>query len=140
MKGPYDDIIALPHHVSAAHPPMPIPDRAAQFSPFAALAGYGDAVRETARLTNEKIMLSEESKEELDQKLRVILGHLREDFEVSVTYFLPDAKKAGGAYVTAAGCVSKIDLMERYVYMRGGPEIPIDDIYEIESELFDGLD
>lgn len=140
MKGPYDDIIGLPHHVSKTHPRMSMSDRAAQFSPFAALTGYGDAIRETTRLTDEKIVLSEESKEELNQKLRMISERLAGHLEVSVTYFLPDGKKAGGAYVTAVGYVRKIDLLERRVYMWGGVVIPIDDIYEIQGELFDVMD
>ena len=140
MKGPYDDIIELPHHVSKTHPRMSMSDRAAMFSPFAALTGYGDAIRETSRLTDEKIVLSEESKEELNQKLRMISERLTGHLEVSVTYFLPDEKKAGGAYVTATGYVRKIDLLKRRVYMWGGVVIPIDNIYEIQGELFDVID
>lgn len=137
MKGPYDDIIELPHYVSATRPHMPMSDRAAQFSPFAALVGYDDAIRETSRLTDEKTVLSEETKEDLNQKLRIISDHLNDHSEVSITYFLPDTKKAGGAYVTAAGCVRKIDLLDRWVYMQDGPTIPIDNIYEIQGALFD---
>lgn len=140
MKGPYDDIIELPHHVSKKHPHMPMSDRAAMFSPFAALVGYDDAIRETTRLTDEKIVLSDESKEELNQKLRMISEHMTDHLEVSITYFLPDAKKAGGAYVTAAGYVRKIDLLEQCVYMREGNVIPIGNIYEIQGELFDVID
>ena len=139
MRGPYDDIIEMPHHVSATHPHMPMSDRAAQFSPFAALVGYDDAILETTRLTDEKTVLSEESKEELNQKLRIISEHLNDDPEVSITYFLPDTKKAGGAYVTATGYVNKIDPMEHCVYVREGPVIPIDNIYEIKGELFDTI-
>lgn len=137
MKGPYDDIIELPHHVSAAHPHIPMSDRAAQFSPFAALAGYENAIQETARLTDEKTVLSEETKEELNQKLRIISERLNEYPEVTITYFLPDAKKAGGAYVTATGYVSKIDLLKHCVYMLEGPVIPIDNIYEIKGGSLD---
>ena len=137
MKGPYDDIIELPHYVSATRPHMSMSDRAAQFSPFAALVGYDDAIRETSRLTDEKTVLSEETKEDLNQKLRIISDHLNDHSEVSITYFLPDTKKAGGAYVTAAGCVKKIDLLDRCVYMQDGPTIPIDNIYEIQGALFD---
>ena len=139
MRGPYDDIIELPYHVSATHPHMPMLDRAAQFSPFAALVGYDEAILETTRLTDEKTVLSEESKEELNQKLRIISEHLNDDPEVSITYFLPDTKKAGGAYVTATGYVNKIDLLEYCVYVREGPMIPIDNIYEIKGELFDTI-
>lgn len=137
MRGPYNDIIELPHHVSSKHPHMSMLDRAAQFSPFAALVGYDDAVLETTRLTDEKTMLSEESKEGLNQKLRIISEHLNDYPNVTITYFLPDTKKSGGAYVTVTGCIRKIDSLERCVYMWEGPTIPINDIYEINGALFD---
>lgn len=119
---------------------MSMSERAAQFSPFAALVGYEDAIRETSRLTDEKLVLSEESKEELNQKLQIILGHLNEHWEVSITYFIPDTKKTGGEYVTVTGCARKIDLMEQCVYMWEETVIPIDDIYEINGGLFDVID
>ena len=94
----YDDIINLSHHVSSRHPQMPMMNRAAQFSPFAALTGYDDAVRETARLTDEKIELDEYEKEELDRKIQWLGSHLDEHIPVSITYFQPDDRKAGGTY------------------------------------------
>ena len=95
----YDDIIDLPHHVSSRHPQMSMTDRAAQFSPFAALTGYGDAVREKARLTEQKPDLSEEERAELDYKLQMACGPDSEGErpEVRITYFVPDRKKAGGS-------------------------------------------
>ena len=95
--GNYDDIIDLPHHVSETHPPMSRADRAAQFSPFAALTGYDAAVRETARMTERRIELDEGVKAELNARLNCILEHLSEHPQVSITYFMPDEKKSGGA-------------------------------------------
>ena len=127
--GAYDDIIDLPHPTSARHPRMSMTDRAAQFSPFAALTGHGAAIRETARLTDRKIELTEEEKAVLDDKLCLLLDT---DGEAVFTYFLPDEKKDGGVYVTAAGSIKKLDLMERRVVLTGGAVIPVDDIIDIE--------
>ena len=102
MTGKYDDIIHLPHHVSATRPRMPMLDRAAQFSPFVALTGYEAAVRETARLTDQRVELDESAKAELDRKLRLLLS-LPGQPEASITYFRPDERKEGGAYETVTG-------------------------------------
>lgn len=136
MSGKYDDILQLPHHVSARHPRMAICDRAAQFLPFAALTGYDDAVRETARLTAECIELDENSKTILDMKLRLLLDRLSERPEVAITHFQPDERKAGGAYVTIAGVVKKIDEYEHVIIMMDGAKISINHILEIDGELF----
>ena len=104
----YDDIINLPHHVSERHPHMPVSDRAAQFAPFAALTGYGDVVRETARLTEARPELSEDEKAEMDQTLRAVLNTQGENAEIVVTYFAPDARKSGGAYRKAAGKIRRV--------------------------------
>lgn len=136
MNRKYDDILQLPHHVSARHPRMAICDRAAQFLPFAALTGYDDAVRETARLTAECIELDENSKAILDMKLRLLLDMLSERPEVAITHFQPDERKAGGAYVTITGTVKKIDEYEHVIIMMDGAKIPINHILEIEGELF----
>ena len=136
----YDDIIHLPHHVSTAHPPMPAADRAAQFSPFAALAGHEAAIRETARLTDERAELDENAKAVLDEKLRMIQEMLPAHPEITVTYFQPDAKKSGGAYVTATDRVKKIDEYENIVLLQDGTKIPIDDIAEIVGEVFGALE
>ena len=102
MKGKtnYEDIINLPHHISSKRPQMSMLDRAAQFSPFAALTGYDDAIHETGRLTDEKIDLSEEEKEALDRKQQILMERLCDHPALTVTYFVPDPKKSGGAYVT----------------------------------------
>ena len=131
-KYKYDDIINLPHHVSSRHPQMPMMNRAAQFSPFAALTGYDDAVRETARLTDEKIELDEYEKEELDRKIQWIGSHLDEHIPVSITYFQPDDKKAGGAYEEIVDTVRKISVYEHEILLSGGTRIPIHDIISLE--------
>lgn len=129
--GTYDDIIHLPHHESTKHPKMPATDRAAQFLPFAALTGYDAAVRETARLTDCRIELDEMKKEELDNHLQMIREQLAQKPEVIVTYFVPDARKDGGSYVTMKGTIKKIDDRERRLIMENGISIPMDDIYEL---------
>ena len=124
-KYKYDDIINLPHHVSSRHPQMPMMNRAAQFSPFAALTGYEDAVRETARLTYEKIELDEYEKEELDRKIQWIGSHLDEHIPVSITYFHPDDKKAGGSYEEIVDTIRKINVYEHEILLTKGTKIPI---------------
>jgi len=125
----YADIIDLPHQKSGKRPHMPLEDRAAQFSPFAALTGYEDAVKETARLTDERIELDEYSKDVLNQKLNRIKNNISS--RVSITYFVPDERKTGGAYVTVSGVVKKIKEHERLVVMESGEEIPVFEIIEI---------
>lgn len=132
MQNNYDDIIDLPHHVSATRPQMSMMDRAAQFSPFAALTGYDAAIKETARLTDQKIDLDDYEKEEINDKIQLITEHLGEDFEVVITYFQPDSRKAGGAYVDAVGIVKKIDEYDRVIILQDGKNIPIDDILDID--------
>lgn len=134
MTGPYDDMLDLPHPTSTKHPRMSAIDRAAQFSPFAALSGHEAAIRETARLTDRQAELDEDTKAELDQKLRLLTEHCEDCPEVAITYFQADYKKAGGAYQTATGAIKRIDDVQRAVVMTNGACIPIDDIYEIESE------
>ena len=129
--GKYDDIINLPHYISKKHPQMSLEARAAQFAPFAALTGYDDAVKETARLTNERIDLDEEAKMMLDAKLQVIREQLSEKPLVTITYFVPDAKKDGGKYVTINGNVKKIDDYKHLIILDNSLEIPIDEIIDI---------
>ena len=136
MTGPYDDIINLPHHVSSSRPHMSSIDRAAQFSPFAALTGYDDAVKETARLTEKRVELDESRKAALNDRLCIIQDTLVEQPTVIITYFQPDKKKSGGAYVTATGSVKKIDKYVRTVLMHDTTKIPIDEIISIDGEMF----
>ena len=130
MSGPYDDIIDLPHPTSQRHPRMPMANRAAQFSPFAALSGYDDAVKETARLTDSKVELTEEEKVILDAKLQLLVPGM----EASFTYFQQDEKKEGGAYLTVTGTVKKFDSYAREIVLGDGRRMPIDDILELQSE------
>lgn len=132
----YDGIINLPHKQSFKRPQMSRIDRAAQFAPFAALTGYDDAITETGRLTDEKIEMSEEMLNVLNMKFQLLSDSLGEDNEVIFTYFKPDKKKKGGAYVTATGIVKKLDDYERIITLCDGTKIPMDNIFSIEGELF----
>ena len=128
MKLDYSDIIHLPHHVSKTHPQMSMHDRAAQFSPFAALTGYDSAILETARLTEEKITLNEDMQELLDIKFQQLLEPL-----ISITFFCPDKRKQGGSYVSISGTVKKLDLLQRILTLEDGMQIFLDDILSIEA-------
>ena len=136
MSGKYDNMLHLPHHTSVKHPRMSMLDRAAQFSPFAALTGYDAAVRETARLTDRRIELDEEAKALLDQRLRLLADALADRPVVSITYFLPDRRKEGGAYVTVTGAVKKLDLFQHLLVMDTGEDIPIEEILSVDGDLF----
>ena len=136
MTGPYDDILHLPHPTSKRHPRMPIADRAAQFSPFAALTGHGAAIEETARVADRRIELDEDAKEQLDQTLQLLLERIDEQPEITVTWFSPDKKKAGGQYHTATGKLKRIDSREGRLTLTDGNQIPLEDLLEIRSESF----
>lgn len=127
----YEDIIQLPHHRSKKHAPMPLIDRAAQFSPFAALTGHDAAIKETARLTDRKIELDEYEIAALDDKLQKIKEKLKSCPEITVTYFQPDLRKNGGEYVTVTESVKKMDEYTKCLIMNEGTRIPIEDIIEI---------
>ncbi|MHC1722383.1 MAG: hypothetical protein AB9836_04155 [Aminipila sp.] len=139
MTTTYDHIIHLPHHVSTTHPRMTVSDRAAQFSPFAALTGYDAAIKETARLTDKRVEMDEYMKDILSVKLRIILDRIKEHPQIVITYFQPDEKKDGGSYVTAIGTVKKIDEYERIVIMTEDTQIPIDEISSIDGQIFEIL-
>ena len=136
----YNDIIDLPHHISTTRPRMSMLDRAAQFSPFAALTGYDAAIKETGRLTGQRIELTEECRAVLDRKQQVLLENLAEHPEVSVTYFVPDERKSGGTYVTVAGRVKKVDEYQRLLLLTNGTRIPLTEVLELESNLFRELE
>lgn len=127
----YDDIIDLPRPKSK-HEPMPMSDRAAQFSPFAALTGYGDAIDETARLTDHRIELSEEERAELDYKQQYLAT--LDAPTVTVTYFVPDERKSGGAYVTHTGVLKRVDEVESMVVFKDGLRVPLDEVMDIKCE------
>lgn len=135
----YDDIINLPHHISKSHPHMSAHDRAAQFSPFVAVTDYEGAIKETARLTNRRMELDECAKNVLDEKLRIVHEQLGSQPEINITYFQPDEKKTGGAYVSAIGIVKKIDGHERTVVMQDETRIPIEEIISIKGEIFPSI-
>lgn len=132
----YDDIINLPHHVSKKHPQMLLRDRAAQFSPFAALTGHKATINETARLTDEKQILSEDVIAKLNEQLNLIKENIGTNQTVTITYFVPDDKKSGGAYISNTGVVKKIDEYNRTVIMTDKTVIPIEQISEMQSDIF----
>ena len=136
MSGKYDDIIHLPHPTSKKYPRMSVRDRAAIFSPFSALSGHGAAIAETARLTDQRMEVNEDAKVELDRRQAVLLEHIGEQPEVTVTWFRPDDRKEGGIYVTTVGRAKKIDEFKRILSMVSGQKIVLDDIVQIESQLF----
>lgn len=132
--GKYDDILHLPHHVSPTRPRMTMAERAAQFSPFAALTGHDEAIRETGRVTDGRIELAEDQRAALDRKYQLILSALErgEQPPVTVTWFRPDPRKEGGEYLSAAGAVKKIDAAGGRLCLTDGRELPLDAILEIE--------
>ena len=138
-KFPYEDIVNLPPHISKKHPQPSMMDRAARFAPFAAITGYEEMVLEEARLTEERIDLDEGTLSKLNEKLNMIQEFLDEEPEIRITYFEPDKKKKGGAYIDVTGIVKRIDEYERLVIMSDGKKIPIDDIYGLDSNLFYSL-
>lgn len=128
----YDDIINLPRHISKKHPQMTIESRAAQFAPFAALTGHADAIRETARLTDERIELDEEIKKIIDIKLQIIQEQISLNPKITITYFVPDKRKSGGEYITIIKKKKKIDYYNGLIIFINNMEIPINEIIEIE--------
>lgn len=127
----YDDIINLPHHESKKHPRMSLEARSAQFAPFAALTGYDEAIRETARQTDKRIEINEELKRNLNEKLQLIKKEIHTKPKIIVTYFVPDSKKEGGKYVTVTGNVIKIDEYKKKMILENNIEIPISEIIDI---------
>ena len=132
----YDDIINLPHHVSKKHLQMSLHDRAAQFSPFAALTGHKAAINETARLTDEKQILSEDVIAKLNEQLNLIKENISSNPIVTITYFVPDDRKSGGAYISNTGVVKKINEYNHTVVLTDKTVIPIEQISEIQSDIF----
>ena len=131
MNNRYDEIMELPHHVSKTRPQMPLSDRAAQFAPFAALTGYDSAIKETGRLTDERIELDEEALTALDRKYQLLMDTLDDAPEVTIIYFQPDERKAGGQYVSATGTVKKVDTFGRRILLQDGTRIPLDSVYDL---------
>ena len=139
MSGNYDDILYLQHHVSETRPHISNYDRAAQFSPFAALTGYGAAISETARQTDRKIELDDDQIQTMNAALRLLQTHINEQPEVAITYFQPDDRKQGGAYHTVTGHVYRIDAAKGTVVLTDKMVIPIADILKIDGPLLHSL-
>ena len=132
MENNYDDIINLPHHVSKNRPHMSNYDRAAQFSPFAALKGYDDEIEETARLTDERFHLEEERVRDINETLLLVKDAVRQHPLVKIVYFVADSKKAGGAYLTSEARVKKLSEYERKLTLDNNLTVSFDDIFSIE--------
>lgn len=140
MSSAYDDLLNLPHHTSAVQPAMPMQNRAAQFAPFAALVGYDALIRETARLTDQKVELDESVKAELNEKLRLLLELLPQQPEVTITYFQPDNRKAGGSYRTVTKIVRKYRSIDNMLIMMDGAQIPVNEIVSLDGPCFSIID
>lgn len=135
MSQRYEDIIALPRHRSLRHAPMPRIGRAAQFAPFAALTGYDAAVQETARLTQRQLEVDEEGLMLMDEKLHALLEIIRGQPQVTITFFEPDAKKAGGAYLSVTGRIRRVDEINRQIILTDRTVIDMDSVCEIDCVL-----
>ena len=132
MNGEYDDIIALPRHVSEVHAPMPVRDRAAQFSPFAALTGYEEIIDETGRETTPRRVPDERRKNELDRGMNYLREHISDRPEITLTCFVPDARKSGGSYETICGNLRKIDDYAQKLLFTDGRSINVRDVWELQ--------
>lgn len=132
----YDGIINLPHHVSDRHPQLGKDSYAAQFSPFAALTGYDGIIAETARATDERLILDDSEKERIAYILESLLRQPEENRASAVTYFVPDQKKSGGEYVTVRGVIRQYDPLERTIRLTNGKSVPLDEVCNIEAEDF----
>ena len=135
---PYEDIMHLSRPVSKTHPQMPIADRAAQFAPFAALTGYDVSIFEAARLTEKRIELDDKAIEILNIKLQFLKEHIKEQPKITVTYFVPDTKKDGGAYVEYSGTIRVMDETQKVIIMGDRTKIEIGMILDLQSEVFKG--
>lgn len=135
MTKKYGDIINLPHYEPKNHPRMAPEKRAAQFAPFAALTGYGDAVEEAARYTEREMTLSQDELEELDRKMSLLLARADRNPEIRILYFKPDEKKAGGSFLEARGRIKKIEYQRRHFLMEDGTKIPFDHIIDLDGDL-----
>lgn len=139
MIGKYDDIINLPHHVSKKHPQMSLHDRAAQFAPFAALTGYDEEVRETARITEEFHLVLGREKEEIDQKLLILQQNQYSHPVISIQYFVPDNRKKGGRYEEMTEGIKKLDVVNEKLIMIDGTVICFKHIKEINGDIFNAI-
>lgn len=136
MRNDYNDIINLPHHVSKTRPQMSMIDRAAQFSPFAALTGYDAAIKETGRLTDDKIELDDDALSDLNMRYQILIDKLDEQPDVAITYFKSDETKDGGSYLTITDKIKRIDVYERLITTMDGTKIPMNDVINLEGNIF----
>ena len=139
MTNKYDDIIHLPRHMSTTREAMPIRDRAAQFSPFAALTGHDAAIKETARLTEERIELDTYIKDGLNKKLQVLMKYIGQSPKITVTYFQSDKMKDGGTYITLTGKVKKINEYKKIIILEDNTKISMNEIVDIQGKIFDAV-
>lgn len=138
MNNNYEDIINLPHHTSKKHIRMSIEARSAQFAPFQALTGYNDSIKETERITDKQIELTEEEKQLINDKIKIIEENLQE--EIKITYFERNDKKTGGRYITIKTRIKKINLIEKYILLEDKTKIEINNIIDIKSDLFKNIE
>lgn len=136
----YSKIINLPHHQSATRKRMSNYDRAAQFAPFAALTGHDEAIKETARLTDDYMEMGEDRLGELSAKIQLLIDKLSEQPEITVMYFIPDERKSGGSYAEKTGIVRIIDEYERKLVFYDGDKILIDRVTDFKGEIFSQLE
>lgn len=134
LKRDYSDIINLEHHISNKHSRMSIQNRAFQFAPFAALTGYSDAIDETVRTTDEMLIIDDNLKYIIDQKLNYIKLNIQKNIYVKIIYFVKDLKKSGGKYFISNGLVTKIDEYKKRILLDSGEKINIENIYDIQME------
>lgn len=136
----YQDIIDMPRPKSKVRKPMSLTERAAQFAPFAALSGHNEELKETARLTSERIELDEMEKELLSVKLKTLEARINEQINISICYFVKDQRKDGGKYITIDGTIKQIDMINQLIILTDKTKIPMDDIIEINSSIFNMFD
>lgn len=135
MKKNYDDILYCERPVSLLHKPMTMLNRAAQFSPFAALDGYEEAIEETERLTDIRHEKTDDQLMLLSEQFLILKDHIRQRPEVAVLCFREDKRKEGGSYETISGKVRRIDENNMIIF-ENGEKIPADDIYEMTGDIF----
>lgn len=138
-KFPYEDIVNLPRPISKKHPQPPLLERAARFAPFAAITGYEEMVLEEARVTEERIELDECALTLLNEKLNILQNNRSQSPEITVTYFAPDKKKSGGAYISISGTVKQIDIYSKLLILDNDKKIRIEDIYKLDGDIFRSL-
>lgn len=139
MSSPYEDILHLPHYTSPNRKRMSLHDRAAQFSPFAALTGYDAAIRETARLTDAQIDLADDGTDILNRQIRILAEHQQEHPEITAAYFIPDERKQGGAYLQITGILRAVLPQEHAIVLEDGQELYFHRIYRLDCALFQNI-